>query len=363
MKLFKLLILAGAAYAGYIYYQRFNAISNIAGEVSHAGSDSEYSSTPAPGEYRPAMSPGNGAYPSGFGPNANLGMIGGIGGVGTGNRGIMGGDGFSGFSGTSSSSSVSPMVKNGMELLKASAKGDLDKITRLLGEKTKIDSRDKERRTPLIYAAWAGYDEICTRLIAAGANPDLQDAYGNNAYDYAAGAGRIETVQLLLKRTQAKDEKHYVGYATLIRAVLSGDPIYLPAKADIAPFVNRLSPENQTPLHIAASNGWLPMVEGLVARGASVHIANHAKQTPLHWAAWNNQHEVTAFLLAHGANHSPRDVTGSTPLMLAAEKNAAETVQVLLAKGAKKEVSNKRGQTAHIIAQDKGFKPLAELLQ
>jgi uncharacterized protein len=52
--------------------------------------------------------------------------------------------------------------------------------------------------TPLMAAAYGGYDDIVKRLLAKGANPAAVDRLGKNAIVYAAGEGRTGVVAALL---------------------------------------------------------------------------------------------------------------------------------------------------------------------
>jgi ankyrin repeat protein len=248
-------------------------------------------------------------------------------------------------------------------LLQAAAKGDKVNVDRRLSAGAKIDSRDNERRTPLMYASANGFEEIIDRLVAAGANPNFKDRAGNNAYDYAAGRGLVETVQYLLDRNRAKDDRHYIEFAQTIRAVYAGDTSLLPAGSGKLTSVNRLNPDGQAPLHIAAGNGSIELINALIKRGAEVNLANKDEQTPLHWAAWNNQPESAEALLVEGACVFQGEAAGNNALMLAAQSGSKSVAEVLLKYGAEKGIANKQGKTAAMQAEDRGFRDLSTILK
>ncbi len=251
-----------------------------------------------------------------------------------------------------------------VEILQAAAKGDKLTVQRRIAAGVKIDSRDGERRTPLMYAAANGFEEIIDRLTAAGANPNFKDRYGNNAFDYACGRGLVETVQYMLERTHSKDDRNYVEFAQTIRAVYAGDVSLLPPGTGKLASVNRTTPDGQAPLHIAAGNGSVAVITALIKRGAEVNLTNRNQQTPLHWAAWNNQAGSAEALLDNGACVYQSEASGNTPLMLAAQSNSKDVAKVLLNKGAEKEMVNKRdGKTAAMQAEDRGFRELSTILK
>lgn len=250
-----------------------------------------------------------------------------------------------------------------LALLEAAARGDKRAVDKRLSQGAKVDSRDSERRTPLMYASWNGYDDISSRLVAAGANPEFQDRAGNNAFDYAAGRGQTQHLQFLLQRTRMNDTKHYMEYAQLLRAAFANDPGSVLNGMGKLASVNRINPEGVAPLHITAGNGSVDLSEALIQRGAQVNIRNGMNQTPLHWAAWNNQPKSIELLLRKGADIEQADMAGNTALILAAQNNSRAAVDMLLAKGADRYATNRQGKTAGIIADDNGNSELATLLK
>ena len=70
-----------------------------------------------------------------------------------------------------------------------------------------------------------------------------------------------------------------------------------------------------TPLHRAASDGYLEVVELLLEHGANSNIQeNKYGWTPLHYAAKKCHVNVARVLLDHGADPTIRDNEGKTPL-------------------------------------------------
>lgn len=254
-------------------------------------------------------------------------------------------------------------VQSDLELINAAARGDIAKVESRLTAQAKVDSRDSLRRTPLMYASWNGHMNIASRLIAAGANPEFQDRDGNNAYDYAAGRGLVDELQYLLTRTRVDDTRAYEEYAQLIRAAFASKVAKLPGttKQKLVS-INRLNPEGQAPLHIAAGNGAVDMMKALITRGADANLSNGNKQTPLHWAAWNNKTEAIKILLHYGADVRQQDLAGNSPLIFAAQNGSADAVVLLLKSGSDRYTANKDGKTASMVAKDNGFHDLANLL-
>ena len=69
-----------------------------------------------------------------------------------------------------------------------------------------------------------------------------------------------------------------------------------------------------TPLHEAASHGYLPVVELLVTSGADVNVLNSSKLTPLRLALGYQRKEVAEFLRQHGGLVSLTNATPTEPV-------------------------------------------------
>jgi len=95
--------------------------------------------------------------------------------------------------------------------------------------------------------------------------------------------------------------------------------------------------DNSTALHLACSQGSLEIVQLLTSEDRDVcktEILDDQGMVPLHRAALNNHVTVVNFLLDQGAQVDPRDIQGRTPLFLASSVGGTATVQLLMDRGA-----------------------------
>lgn len=247
-------------------------------------------------------------------------------------------------------------------LIIAAASGDKEEVAKRL-KTLPVDGRDSNRRTALMGAAYHGYNEICEKLLAAGANISLQDNQGFNALDFAASRGLVDTVALLLKESDRKDYNFTLEYAQLMQAAFASDIALLPPGKNTFRSINRITPEGKSPLHVVASGSAVELARAMIGRGANVNLSNADNQKPLHWAAWNNQLFMMSLLIKHGADIDARDGAGSTALMLAAEHGQKEAVLLLLEKNANRKLRNKAHETAEDIAGEKGFQEIVAILR
>ena len=152
--------------------------------------------------------------------------------------------------------------------------------------------------TNLLEAAREGHDECVERLIVAGTDLNVVNAYGQTPLHIAAGMGQDTLCKTLIE-----------------------------AGADVIV----VNVNGNTPLHQAVYMGQNPVCKTLVAAGGDPNIANNHGWTPLHSAAILNCSNATIrALIAAGGDPDIADNRGRTPLQLAVEKSNKECVKVMI---------------------------------
>ena len=99
-----------------------------------------------------------------------------------------------------------------------------------------------------------------------------------------------------------------------------------------------------TPLQIAASNGYTPLLASLLKRGALVDSVDDGGRTPLHFAAVAGHVTTIKMLLKFGANPHLPDQSLVTACMCAAEHNHLDAVRELLKAGADRQAQDIKHQ-------------------
>jgi ankyrin repeat protein len=112
--------------------------------------------------------------------------------------------------------------------------------------------------------------------------------------------------------------------------------------------VNEADQYDWTPLHHAAGQGAVSIVEFLIANGARVNALNNDGSTPLTVASG----EVIKLLLLAGADSTLKDERGSTVLHRWASYDACDWLQLALERGADPCVRDADGRTPLHIAAD-----------
>lgn len=152
------------------------------------------------------------------------------------------------------------------------------------------------------------------------------------------------TVQALLQRGFDPNTRDPKGLSGLYLAVREPSPKVARTLIDWPQTdVEARSPQDESPLMMAALKGQLELAKLLIARGADVNKPGWA---PLHYAATNGHLELMQLLLEENAYIDAESPNGSTPLMMAALYGSPEAVQLLLDAGADPLLKNQLGLSA-----------------
>jgi len=160
-------------------------------------------------------------------------------------------------------------------LLFAVQRGDLALARALIGRGADINAEALNHDTPWLLAGALGRTEILAAMLDTGnVNYSIRNRYGGNALIPACERGHVETVRLLLERSQI-DVNHInnLGWTALMEAIVLG-------------------------------NGGLnhtSTVRALVEAGADVNIADKQGATPLQHARRRGYVEIARILENAGA--------------------------------------------------------------
>eukprot|EP00803_Ostreobium_quekettii_P010082 evm.model.scf_532.3 EVM.evm.TU.scf_532.3 scf_532:45785-52687(-) len=117
------------------------------------------------------------------------------------------------------------------------------------------------------------------------------------------------------------------------------------------------------PLHVAAWHGHTKVAEALIGAGANVDRESDRQGiTPLIMASWRNHEGVAAALIAGGADVDKADDTQFTPLLQASHRKHLGIVLQLLKAGADIELGTTGGVTPLYLASVSGSVPIVRAL-
>lgn len=290
----------------------------------------------------------------------------------------------------------------------AANKGNTAIMQHLLSKGAKATLQDSHGTTPLTFAAATGqqntgvYDLLVQNganlktdlnndganalLLGVGADPDLKltqyfqskgldikskDAAGNTAFDYAARAGNINTMKMLLSKGVAFSDNAMLMAAQGGRR--GGNTLevfqYL-ENLGIKPTVTAKNGENV--LHsLVRRPGQTELIKYFISKGVNVNAVNEEGNTAFMNAAAASRDTATIALLAPLAKDiNQKNKNGATALALAVRSNSPEVVQYLLTKGANVEMADTKGNNlvyylfeSYNPRQAREFEPKLKLLQ
>jgi len=211
------------------------------------------------------------------------------------------------------------------------------KVTSLLVNRgANANAIDNDWWTPLHAAAACDHWRVVNSLIASNAQVDVVNVDGDLPLDLAEGD---KTRQIL------ESEMQVLGLDEEARARIRGrDELTFTAKAKLwvedQTDLNFRGRCNETPLHIAASNGWVDACQCLVDAGADLSAQDEDGDTPLHLAAFFEQYKIVEILGAAGAKVGMMNRFMQTPLVMSED---ATMIRLIKAIGQNQKVSRDGG--------------------
>lgn len=184
-------------------------------------------------------------------------------------------------------------------------------LTQVISQPGELDNRNDawllgKRLTPLMAAAYLGYEPLLRLLILHYADVDQVDSFGRTALICAARSGQTEVVQTLEEAGAELDLYQSDGATALLLAAEHGRTATVKALLKVGARVDPSSFSGFTPLMSAAQNGHAATVKTLLKHGADVHKALGDGRTALTFARLHGHSDTVHLLLSVGAGERSR---------------------------------------------------------
>ena len=272
--------------------------------------------------------------------------------------------------------------------------GHIDIANMMLDRKPDVNTRDKDKWSPLISASKLGDLNLVKRLMEMGAQQfesdenevvdmggwsavtwasykghfNVLDFLLNNQYQkgdpssisdfgmapliWASGRGHSDCVELLLKHGADVQKSDKFGSTALFWACRKGhlESVKLLLKADVD--VNAVGANGQNSMIVAAKNGHVDCVDELLRYSSNVNQTDKDGNSALSFACASGEFMIVEKLLASGAYLNHPNHKEDTPLILATRHGHASIVRALLSRNCNVNHAGNGNKTALYWAAD-----------
>lgn len=221
-----------------------------------------------------------------------------------------------------------------------------------------VDRPDAEGRTPLHLALLLRRPDMTEALINKQANLLAVDSHGNTVWHYIRDADAFNHVKTALLNTNLSlDARNSDGQTPLHVACKTGSVGVLRLLLAMVetPLLSEVDNAGKTAMDLALESGShdcvkllhsfgvenrlisaitsqdAETVQSLLDKGYPVNSTDKSGNTPLHIAALNGYTVIAKILIDHQADPTATTAVGLTPLHLAAQADCAELIRMLLA--------------------------------
>ncbi len=214
---------------------------------------------------------------------------------------------------------------------------DAAEVRRLIDAGADVSLANAYGASPMSLAAEVANTEILTLLLDAGANAESPNEEGMTALMAVARTGNVEAAKLLLEHGATVDAREgFGGQTALMWASARRHPAMIELLASHGADVDARSTARDYQRHITAegrpksldSGGFTPLlyaarencgacVDALLAKGADIDLADPDGVSPLHIAVMNANWDLAKKLVEAGADVDQWDIFGAAPLFTA----------------------------------------------
>ena len=238
-----------------------------------------------------------------------------------------------------------------LDLIQASAEGDLASVRDLLAAGAHVNARHESGTTPLLAAALSGQVEAARVLLTAGADVEMRYRNEATALVLVAIQSNTEMARLLVAHGANVDAGAKEGTTALLAASATGNIGMIRALLDAGASLEQKDKSSVTPLLAAIANDYNDAVRVLVDAGADVNAVCH-NGSALQFAAAKGDAAILRLLLGRGARTEA--TSGQAPLLMAAANEHTEAVRALVEAGANVNIRDENGVTALLVVAVNG---------
>jgi ankyrin repeat protein len=194
------------------------------------------------------------------------------------------------------------------QLVEAAERGDTATVQRILADGADINVQDARGRTPVLAATHANRVETARALIQAGADVNIRDDIKDNVLLYAGAEGLLDILRLAIA----------AGADTRITNRFGGTALIPAAERGHIAIVEELLTHSDVDVNHVNNLGWTALLEAIVLSDGG----------PRH-------QQIVQRLIDHGADINIADKEGVTPLQHARRRGYTAIADMLLRAGSR----------------------------
>lgn len=240
-----------------------------------------------------------------------------------------------------------PHARHFIDLCQA---GEFGQAAELLDRQLAIVSdRNVSGETPLHWLANEGNIAGVRLLLARGADANTADHHGDAVLSDMCALALVEIAEELLRHGANPRWRHRHNEETVLHAAArcpTPDPRIVDVMHDAGADLNALTHLDETPLDACVLTNNTTIARRLLERGADVNLGHECFGPPLHHAAGDDKLAMIDLLIDFGASIELLSGEDETPLMAAARYRQWAAAGRLLARGANPETRNRAGKVA-----------------
>ncbi|XP_037077990.1 protein phosphatase 1 regulatory subunit 16A-like, partial [Pollicipes pollicipes] len=214
---------------------------------------------------------------------------------------------------------------DGVVLLEAAARNDVEEVRRLLESGVDPDSTNEDGLTALHQCCIDDSEAMMAVLLDHGANVNAEDSERWTPLHAAATCGHLHLVRHLVERGANHAGARQNGNEARLAASSGSSGLRQRPPDRLEERVQ----QHATPLHVAAANGYLSVVEFLLESQVSVGPRDRDDWQPIHAAACWGHPRVVELLYEHGADLTAKTKNGETAFDVCEDPEIRERLEQL----------------------------------
>lgn len=218
------------------------------------------------------------------------------------------------------------------QIIHACLNNDLELVKSCLGRGDSVYASHEYHPSAAATASAEGHVEILRLLLENGYDPNHKEGdFGERLLHHITDSPRnIEQAKLLLDFGADPNVQNKYGDTPVQAAASSGNLEYLELLLAAGADAAYVAPDGQDALYAALMGGNIECIERLMLLGGDINAQDHRGKTVLsHNAMVGDDVEMVKWLLAHGADKSIPDDGDRTPLEWARRNGHTEIVKLL----------------------------------